>query len=240
MSGLRRNLTSWTGRRGARSRSSQRDVAASGPAPTVADTRPCSLLPEQVSSVGSWTASVPSSSRRRARRPTQREHYRAAPAPPIEDHPRWLATPVCVGGGHDGEQAIRSPRPIDSRHCDLRPALARPCPTHRLGPGGARAGCRVRRRHGARNPSAGAGAALRCGPRRGRLRRAHPGRRNPGPIRARRPDTRPLAAVVPGPVGTDRPPSMEADMDWRIRAACRGTPDPDLFFPLLTTGPAAR
>ena len=29
-------------------------------------------------------------------------------------------------------------------------------------------------------------------------------------------------------------------MDWRTRAACRGTPDPDLFFPLDTTGPAAR
>ena len=29
-------------------------------------------------------------------------------------------------------------------------------------------------------------------------------------------------------------------MDWRTRAACRGTPDPDLFFPLHITGPAAR
>ena len=28
-------------------------------------------------------------------------------------------------------------------------------------------------------------------------------------------------------------------MDWRARAACRGTPDPDLFFPPVTTGPAA-
>jgi WhiB family redox-sensing transcriptional regulator len=33
---------------------------------------------------------------------------------------------------------------------------------------------------------------------------------------------------------------MEDHMDWRARAACRGTPEPDLFFPLLTTGPAAR
>ena len=29
-------------------------------------------------------------------------------------------------------------------------------------------------------------------------------------------------------------------MDWRTQAACRGTPDPDLFFPLDTTGPAAK
>ena len=30
-------------------------------------------------------------------------------------------------------------------------------------------------------------------------------------------------------------------MDWRTRAACCGTPGPDLFFPLDTTGgPAAR
>ena len=28
-------------------------------------------------------------------------------------------------------------------------------------------------------------------------------------------------------------------MDWRARAACRNTPDPELFFP-LDTGPAAR
>jgi WhiB family redox-sensing transcriptional regulator len=28
------------------------------------------------------------------------------------------------------------------------------------------------------------------------------------------------------------------DMDWRHRAACRATVDPELFFPVGTSGPA--
>lgn len=33
-------------------------------------------------------------------------------------------------------------------------------------------------------------------------------------------------------------PGSAPDTDWRQRASCRETSDPDLFFPLGTTGPA--
>ena len=33
-------------------------------------------------------------------------------------------------------------------------------------------------------------------------------------------------------------PGASAEADWRHHAACRGTPDPDIFFPIGNTGPA--
>lgn len=32
--------------------------------------------------------------------------------------------------------------------------------------------------------------------------------------------------------------AISAETDWRQRAACRDSPDPDLFFPVGNTGPA--
>ena len=92
-----------------------------------------------------------------------------------------------------------------------------------------------------KNPSAGAGPALRSG--RGAVASGEPrpGFRNPGRTRARRPDTPALRAGVPDPVGTHRPLSTTAGRHGLANPSrLRGTPDPDVFLPLDTSGPATR